>query len=87
MAVTEIPTGVMPGMTCSVRFVLAQKENALTVPEASVFTMDGINHYVYLVDGDSHRKHAVTVGLKSGGNYEITGGLSADDKILSERPE
>lgn len=87
MAVTEIPTGVMPGMTCSVRFVLAQKENALTVPEAAVFTMDGINHYVYLVDGDSHRKHAVTVGLKSGGNYEITGGLSADDKILSERPE
>lgn len=87
MDVTEIPKGVMPGMTCSVRFVLAQKEDALTVPEAAVFTMDGINHFVYLVDGDSHRKHAVTVGLKSGGNYEITGGLSADDKILLERPE
>lgn len=87
MDVTEIPTGVMPGMTCSVRFVLAQKEDALIVPEAAVFTMDGINHYVYLVDGDGHRKHAVTVGLKSGGNYEVTAGLSADDKILLERPE
>ena len=87
MNVTEIPTGVMPGMTCSVRFLLAQKENAITAPEAAVFTNDGINNYVYLVQGDGHKKHAVTVGLEADGNVEITAGLSAGDKILLERPE
>jgi len=83
----SIPQGLMPGMTCSVRFTLVQKDDAISVPADAVFSNDGINHFVYVVDGEGQRKQEVSVGLKSEKNIEITSGLSAGDEILTERPE
>lgn len=87
MDLTEIPAGLMPGMTCKVRFLLMQKDNAISVPTSAVFTNDGVNHYVYKVEGDGHKQVPVTVALESGKNIEVTAGLSAGDEILTERPE
>ena len=40
--------GLLPGMTCSVRFVTARKGDALTVPVAAVFTDEAADvKYVY----------------------------------------
>ena len=87
MELGESPDALMPGMTCKVRFVLLQKDDAIAVPASAVFSNDGINHYVFIVDGDSHRQQTVNIGLKSGDNVEITSGLSAGDEILTKRPE
>lgn len=87
MELASVPDGLMPGMTCKVRFVLVQKEAAITVPADAVFSNDGINHHVYVVEGDGHRQQTVSVGLTSGKNIEVTDGLTAGDKILTERPE
>jgi multidrug efflux pump subunit AcrA (membrane-fusion protein) len=87
MELAEVPAAMMPGMTCQVRFVLAQKEDAITVPESAVFTNDGINHYVYVVEGDGQRQQSVQVGLQSDKQVEITAGLQAGVEILTERPQ
>ncbi len=87
MELTNAPTGLMPGMSCQVRFIVAQKENAVTVPTSAVFTNDGITHFVYVVDGEGHRQQTVQTGLKSDKNIEILSGLAAGDEILTERPE
>ncbi len=87
MDLGTIPTGLMPGMTCKVRFVVVQKEAAVAVPSDAVFTNDGTNHFVYVVEGEGQRQQAVSVGMKSGSNVEITSGLAAGAKILTERPE
>src|SRR5262249_5137840 len=51
---------VLPGMTCTVKVLLYQKEDALTVPAGAVFTDDNDDdvHYVYLAgkDGKSEKK-------------------------------
>lgn len=79
---------LVPGMTCSIRFVTARKANALTVPSTAVFedTAEDI-HYVWVAtkDGKSEKK-TVTVGITSGDRTEIVKGLSEGDEIYTAKP-
>jgi HlyD family secretion protein len=81
--------GLVPGMTCSVRFVTARKEAALTVPASAVFEDDADeSRYVYLpARGDGKpRKRTVKVGLTAGDRVEILEGLDEGDEILASKP-
>ncbi len=78
---------IMPGMTCSVEFVVYKKDDALTVPETAVFSDDQKTHYVYVVPpGQAAKQQAVVIGNKSDGKTEIVSGLKAGDVILLKKP-
>jgi multidrug efflux pump subunit AcrA (membrane-fusion protein) len=81
--------GLVPGMTCSVRFVTARKANALTVPASAVFTDEAEDtKYVYRpVKGGKSEKRTVTVGLTAGDRVEILDGLAEGDEILAAKPK
>jgi multidrug efflux pump subunit AcrA (membrane-fusion protein) len=81
--------GLVPGMTCSVRFVTARKERALTTPAAAVFTDEAEDaKYVYRsVKGGQPEKRTVKVGLTSGDRVEILDGLAEGDEILASKPK
>jgi HlyD family secretion protein len=85
----EAVDGLVPGMTCSVRFVTARKESALSVPAASVFTDEAEDvKYVYrTVRSGKPEKRTVKVGLTSGERVEILDGLTDGDEILASKPK
>ena len=80
--------GVLPGMTGSVRFITAKKDNAVTVPTAAVFEDDADeSKYVYKSAKSSEpEKVAVKVGITVGDKTEILDGLTAGDEILGSKP-
>ncbi len=82
--------GLMPGMTCEVRFIVHQNEAATAVPVASVFTDDGVTHFVFVAgegeDAEPERREVET-GLSSETMTEVTSGLKEGEKILLKRPE
>ncbi len=81
-------TGVLPGMTGSVRFITAKKDNAVTVPASAVFEDDADeSKYVYKPrkSGEAE-KVAVKVGVTVGDKTEILDGLTAGDEILGSKP-
>jgi len=81
--------GLVPGMTCSVRFVTARKESALTVPASAVFEDDDDAKYVYRPGkaGGKPQKKTVKVGITAGDRVEIVEGLSEGDEILASKPK
>jgi HlyD family secretion protein len=85
----EKPDGLVPGMTCSVRFVTDRKERALTVPASAVFDDDAEDaKYVYRpVSGGKPEKRTVKVGLTAGERVEILDGLAEGDEILAAKPK
>jgi multidrug efflux pump subunit AcrA (membrane-fusion protein) len=83
------PAGLVPGMSCSARFVTARKENALTVPASAVFEDDDEAKYVYRPGkaGGKPQKQTVKVGITAGERVEIVEGLKAGDEILTSKPK
>jgi hypothetical protein len=84
------PDGLAAGMACNVKLTAYQKDDALTLPVAAVFTDEGDEDhpFVYLAgkDGKSE-KRSVTIGHKNAARAEITQGLQAGDEVLAEKPE
>lgn len=81
---------LVPGMTCKVNLVTYEKKNAITVPEKAVFEEedDSDKKFVYLLGKNNKpTKVPVTVGKKDDGQVEITAGLNAGEKILTEKPQ
>jgi multidrug efflux pump subunit AcrA (membrane-fusion protein) len=78
---------VMPGMACTVKIAAYRKDNALTVPDAAVFTDDDDSRYVYLAKDAKPEKHPVKVGKSTGGKTEIVEGLQEGDEILASKPQ
>ncbi|MEK9843844.1 efflux RND transporter periplasmic adaptor subunit [Thalassospira sp.] len=71
-------------MTAEVTIILDQSENALIVPSSALKgpTEDG-GYFLDVMTDDGHPEpRAVTVGLNTNINAEITSGLSADDEIV-----
>jgi multidrug efflux pump subunit AcrA (membrane-fusion protein) len=80
---------LMPGMACTVKFVVYQQAAALTVPAAAVFAeeLDEDKHFVYVVDqAGMHTKRSVAVGKTADGRVEILSGLREGDEILQTKP-
>lgn len=78
------PKRMMPGMNCEVVLLVHESDNQLVLPSKSVFTDDGINHYVFLANGT---RAQIEVGMESGDDIEITGNLALGTEILASKPE
>jgi len=90
LSVPEEDTMLVPGMSCTVKFIPYLKKRALTVPPSAVYTdeIDDQKHYVMLVDEDGkQRKQSVTLGKKAEDKVEILDGLVAGDQVLKEFPK
>jgi multidrug efflux pump subunit AcrA (membrane-fusion protein) len=90
VALDSEAAALMPGMTCKVKLVAYQKDEALTVPPKAVATdaPAGRKHFVCLVtEKDKRKKQYVTVGKRTDKQVEILKGLSEGDKVLSVCPK
>lgn len=84
----DAPAGLVPGMTCTIRLVTANKDSALTVPATAVGEddVDGSRFVYRPKSGGKPQKVAVKVGLTVGDRVEILDGLSEGDEILATKP-
>jgi len=78
----RIPALMRSGMTATVTFLIAVKENVLLVPAHALHDDKG-RKFVLVpdTDGSSHEQ-AVEVGLSDGRQTEILSGLNEGDKVL-----
>lgn len=77
------PDGLLrPGMSATVNVVLAERDEALTVPAASVF-VEGGQSYVYLIKPDSLvSRIPVSLGTRLADVVEVTAGLAEGQKVV-----
>lgn len=72
---------VKPAMYVPVKVVIAEKENAITLPIDAVIS-EGSKKYVYLINGENAKVSNVSVGIRSGNVYEIISGVKGDDNVV-----
>lgn len=72
-----------PGMFVQTRVILAQRDNALLIPEEAIVAVGG-EQRVYLIGGDNKvAQRTVATGLRRDGKVEITDGLQEGDLIVT----
>jgi len=80
---TDADAPVKPGMSANVTVTTNKVENALVVPNTSIFTDTNGRQYVYLVQNGATAKLPVTVGVVSDSATQITSDtLKAGDTIV-----
>ena len=83
--VAEIPNPgrrLRPGMSADVSATLAERANALTVPDEAVFAQ-GDSNYVFVVRADSTvGRRAVTLGSRDSARAEVLQGLTDGDVVV-----
>ena len=81
IAVTGNPGGLYPGASATVTLIVKQLSNATTVPTAALHYTSGGAEVYEMVNG---RQVAVpvTVGMASGGETQITSGLSVGTEVV-----
>ena len=73
---------LVPGLFGNVDLEIAQRENALLVPESSV-VFDREGTYVWRVREEVAERVPIEIGLRKGGHVEVTLGLSPGDTIVT----
>ncbi len=83
LAVIPNPRGELrPGMSADVKAVLAERPNAITVPDEAIFA-EGDRNYLYVVKPDSTvTRRAVRLGSRQPGRVEVTDGLQPGEKVV-----
>ena len=83
-AVPDDPEGLSgkEGYGVTLRFLLYQGEDVLTVPADALFEEDG-KQYVYLVQGHRAVKTEISSEYQTGTDAVITGGLSENDAVIA----
>jgi len=84
VALDRFPEGVRarPGFLARLTFRLDQRPAALVVPAAAIGVGEE-GQFVYVVDGDSLVRRAVTLGITTEGLVEIRQGLSAGERVVT----
>ena len=77
--------GLKPAMSSNNDIILAQSENAISVPLNSVFKENGIK-YVFLKDKENIRKQEVKTGIENETSVLVEEGLKEGDLIVLEPP-
>lgn len=75
------PGSWKPGSSVIGQVVLAEHQNAVVVPEASVVIRPA-GKVVYVVKGDKVEQRIVQVGVVQNGMFEILGGLQANETVV-----
>lgn len=76
------PSHVLPlNASVDARIVLARASNVLSIPRAALYR-EGDRHVVYLLRRGRVHRHEVAVGLIGLNEVEITGGLTAGERVV-----
>jgi len=77
------PSGwLLPGLFVKVRLVQATSENAVRLPQQAVTRGPGGDTVLVVGEGNKPAPRKVTVGSSQGGDWVITGGLAAGEKVI-----
>ena len=76
---TKVPLRL--GMTGTADFILARKENILTLPGSVVGERDG-EAFVFVVDEGKARQRSLRLGLRNDEVVEVVAGLQATDQVI-----
>lgn len=71
-----------PGLFARVKLIIAQKEQAITVPEQAVFPQ-GDDQFVYTIEDHKTVLKPVSIGQRDGGRVEIIKGLKPGDTVIT----
>lgn len=71
-----------PGLFARVRLVIAQRDNALLVPEQAIVPQ-GEKLFVYVIEDGKAAIREVQVGLRQAGRAEIVKGIAAGDVVIT----
>jgi membrane fusion protein (multidrug efflux system) len=71
-----------PGLFANVDLEIAQRENALLVPESAV-VFDRAGSYVWRVRDEVAQRVPIEIGLRKGGTVEVTLGLQPGDTVVT----
>jgi membrane fusion protein (multidrug efflux system) len=71
-----------PGLFANVDLELAQRENAMLIPESAV-VFDRAGSYVWRVRGEIAERVPIEIGLRKNGRVEVTLGLAGGDTIVT----
>lgn len=78
------PDGVMrPGMYAHVELVVAEAENALSLPKAAVTVIDGKSVCMTVSADGIVRQKLVEIGLRTGTDVQIVSGLNGDEDVIA----
>jgi membrane fusion protein, macrolide-specific efflux system len=80
--VTGTPSGLFGGASASVSIIYKRAVNALAVPTAALNPGPGGRTTVQVMVGGRQVTRNVTTGITSGGLTQVTGGLSAAEKVV-----
>lgn len=73
---------LLPGMFVKIRLTLGQLHGAIVLPQAAI-QRDNDGAFVFVAGGgDKIAEKRVTLGEQRGGNWVVTGGLAAGDKVI-----
>jgi RND family efflux transporter MFP subunit len=75
-----------PGMYATAMIELAHRENALTLP-ATAIVRDGNATYCYSVENGTAKRRSVQLGIRSGPDFEVIGGLDGQQSVVLLHPE
>jgi membrane fusion protein, macrolide-specific efflux system len=80
----SIPTCMKSGMTATVGFLLAEVDNALTLPADSIAVEQGKSYVLVAseMQGDPVQRWRILPGLSSAGRVEILAGLEGDEAVV-----
>jgi membrane fusion protein, multidrug efflux system len=79
-----VPNGrrqLQTGMFAEARLATAVRPNAVVVPEESVVALQG-NYFVWVVEQGKVARRAVSLGVRSPGEVEISSGVVAGDQVV-----
>jgi membrane fusion protein (multidrug efflux system) len=72
-----------PGMSANVAVTLAERPDALVVPDEAIFA-EGAQNFVYVVKADSTvARTPVSLGLRDSARVEVVHGLEAGQRVVS----
>jgi RND family efflux transporter MFP subunit len=72
---------LLPGMFCHALIEVAQREDAMTLPGATIRTA-GKQDFVFVVEGGRVARRDVQLGMDNGILVEVASGLSGDEQVV-----
>lgn len=84
IAVTGDPSGLYAGTTAKVSITVQQIDHAIEVPTAAISYPPSGQATVIVVQHGHRAPRVVTTGATSGGETQVTSGLSPGDKVLEQ---
>ena len=77
----QVPAGLKPGSSVSMKIIVATKKGVLSVPQEALF-QEGSENFVYRIEGGSLHKAEVKIGIGNDTHQEITSGLKEGDLVV-----